>query len=673
MTTLEHNLGLPRLKPKERGPLVLSNVSVVTMTDPTPRPGWSLRIEDGTITECGPDLSVRRDGARVVDGRGGHVIPGLADMHTHWYDPGAASLYLAHGVTTVRNMWGEPEHLAYGAVVEAGEWPGPRMVTASPIVDGPAPWGGPYIPGIQLIDDPGAAEELVAGYHDRGYAQLKVYSWLNEPTLRALCAAASDRGMRVTGHCPEVLSYETAIDAGVTCFEHFVNIARGHLSEAGNRAFEQLQSPMGRFIDPEGLRLLTQELDVDAIAELAAEMAAKDVWNCPTVVAAQNVYRSTSRGVPPAVLRYERPETVRRWDPEGGVRPAEVSGLLRAVAPHLDALDQVNKQLIAILHRAGARLLIGTDSPNPFVPHGRTVHDELENFVAAGLSPFDALRCATVEAAAFLDDPVGGTVEAGKRADLVLLEGNPLSDVSATRSVAGVLVNGWFLDHDDLADLLAFRSEQVSGNLPLPGPLDTAVLPVATGRRLEEGRLAESRAGCDTGAVLTYEVRRGVDDDVVLDERWESDTQRTRVRARLTADGRVLHVRKESELAVGKASWEISRTRDGYAVRQSGYDGRAFSRQIEHEGLLVAAPSLSLVAPALLDGAGDFTVGALELPGDEVRVCEVRVEPQDTAAVIGVVGAPLGPATYTWVNGQLHTIEEQLLLTPRRFSRRAAD
>ncbi|HXM58266.1 MAG TPA: hypothetical protein VOB72_22895, partial [Candidatus Dormibacteraeota bacterium] len=210
-------------------PLVISGVTVLTMRDRRPLADRSVLIRDGRIESVEPRGALERSGFEVLDGAGRFLVPGLADMHVHWWRPEDGRLYLASGVTTVRNMAGAPVHLDLARRVERGELAGPHLITASPVVDGMGEDGQTVWPSAQLLVHPEKAGALVRRYAGQGYRQVKAYTWLRLDVLRALGRAAAEAGLPLTGHCPEGLTFEEAMAAGMRCFEHLLGIERGHL------------------------------------------------------------------------------------------------------------------------------------------------------------------------------------------------------------------------------------------------------------------------------------------------------------------------------------------------------------------------------------------------------------------------------------------------------------
>src|SRR6266511_1803618 len=297
---------------RSQQPVGVTHVSVVPMDREVILEDQTVVIRDGHIEAVSRAADVDSRQMRVIDGHGKWLMPALADMHVHFWDPTEANLFLANGIAHVRNMWGAPLHLAWQQKVKSGEVPGPRVTTTSPIVDGAGPDGRTIWPGSVLLATPEEAGPLVARLADRGYAQIKAYSALQPEPLRALGAAAKARGMPITGHCPSSVRYEQAIDAGMSCFEHLAAIENGHLRDGGH----QLPVAANRL---ERFRLLPQ-LDLESIHVLADRLAREQIWNCPTLVVLRQMTLSRDDALATPHLEYVRPHTRDAWDPKEDFR-----------------------------------------------------------------------------------------------------------------------------------------------------------------------------------------------------------------------------------------------------------------------------------------------------------------------------------------------------------------
>lgn len=373
-------------------PVAITHVTVLPMDGPQPLQDQTVLIVDGRITALAPSAAVAvPPEALQIDGRGRYLMPGLSDMHAHvsLREGNRAEDYLNQGITVVRNMQGIPEHLAYRDHLRPG---GLVFRTA-----GPALAGRRISKRHHIVTEPEAGRAAVREQAEAGYDYIKVYSLLARPVYEAILDEAGQRGIPVVGHVTDAVPITQALAAGQTSVEHFYGYFWA--LEAETSVLQGNWAPRRLFH--------AVEIDTTKLAGLAAQTARAGVWNCPTL------WRKDHHL--PSPLAREAWET-----------------------PALRARGHRNRmKLVKALHDAGAGLLVGTDD------QARVVHEELALFVEAGLSPYEALQAATVGAATYLGmgDEMG-TVEVGKRANLVLLAGNPLEDIAQTRSTVGVFVGG---------------------------------------------------------------------------------------------------------------------------------------------------------------------------------------------------------------------------------------
>jgi amidohydrolase family protein len=470
-------------------------------------------------------------------------------------------------------MWGQPFHLAARRAVDAGELPGPRIVTASPMVDGP--WPRPTPDGKHIVyrsvilDDPADAAGLARAYRERGYDFIKAYSSLTADTLTALGKAAAAEGLTIAGHCPDSMTFEQAADAGMVCIEHLYNIYNGGLRDGGSATDPTDAKPA--HVDH-----IAGHLDWDRLRRLADRFAAEQIWNCPTnvpMVAMPSIAELDGDPVEAAdeYLAQLSPVTATGWKSilQLPVHRQQSDDL----QVRIDARrrrDNLRLRVLKMLHDHGAPLLVGTDAPvYPALP-GRSVHDELRSFVRAGLTPYEALRCATAEPARFLErDAELGTVEVGKYADLLLLNANPLDEVGAVADLAAVLVNGYLLSRATLDELLATRSADMAAELPAPAlpPQPEAADCV------RRGQLVERRAGVETGR-LGYAHYRSPDGGWIVDEAERSHTRQRTTRLWLGPAGTLRSADVTAGSTLGRETTAIRLTGDDqYDVSVFDVDG----------------------------------------------------------------------------------------------------
>ena len=401
------------------------NVNVVPMSTDTVIEGQTVVVEDGLIVAIGDVESIPvPDDAVVVDGTDRFLMPGLAEMHAHVPEAGTEylervfALFVANGVTTVRGMLGRPSHLELRQQLLNGEVFGPRLITSGPSMNG------------NSVNGAADAERKVRAQHAAGYDFIKIHPGLSADEYAAIATTAAEVGIPFAGHVPVAVGVDGALSAGTATIDHldgyFVAMLPPNTDPSGG---------YGGFFDV----LLADQVVADEIPEIAARTAGAGTWNVPTESLIEHLVADVSaadlRGRPE--MRYMPKETVERWvrakEQQVNERGFDASVGARAI--------ELRRALILALHEAGAGLLLGSDAPQIFNVPGFSLHRELGILVAAGMTPYAALRTGTVAAAEFLATNTG-TVAVGRDADLVLLDANPLLDIRNTQRIHGVMVRG---------------------------------------------------------------------------------------------------------------------------------------------------------------------------------------------------------------------------------------
>ncbi|MEO7457835.1 MAG: amidohydrolase family protein [Gemmatimonadaceae bacterium] len=363
--------------------LALVGVNVIPVDGDGLEVDQTVVVRDGRVAAIGPaNITSVPAGARVIEGRGRYLVPGLYDMHVHIRTADLPA-YLRNGVTTVRNMWGYTSLTTTQRSIAAGTLAGPTIISGSPGFDAPpSQWPAP-----ELITDPALADDLVMKQKAAGWSFIKVYTGLSVPVYDAIVVAARAHDIPVSGHVPTAVDVRHALASGQRSIEHLTGYDRvvSATQRGGTWAWTDAQG--------------------DRYAGLADATAKAGTWNCPTLA----IYAELSK---------------------------QHSAADRAI------IVRERRAFVLALEQAGAALLAGTDAGIDVVAPGSSLHDELEEFVAAGLSPARVLRMATLDAARFLGQPDGGRVAVGARADLVLLTGNPLTRIGETRNVEGIVLRG---------------------------------------------------------------------------------------------------------------------------------------------------------------------------------------------------------------------------------------
>lgn len=423
----------PRGEPRAT---LIENVRVVSMVPGAPEAleRQSVLVVDGVIAEVGASGEVSSPtGGRVIDGQGRTLLPGLIDAHVHLWDEAELAGYLAHGVTSVRNTSGMPFHRPLAERIASGRILGPDLVTTGPILNSP---GRNQRSIQQLVVTADEARAAVQAQADAGYDTLKLYSNLTPEAYVAILAEARARGMRIVGHTPEGVRGE-----GVPQQRPF-EIAFEDVLDDGYVTIEHTESIVWH-----GLR---DRLDEEAMAALAQRIAASGVVVTPTLTAHANLVRvAESRG---AYLSRPGVETI---NPLLRLMEADAYAFWSAQDPQAREGPRAAFYLVAtrMMHEAGVPLIAGSDAGIFTSIPGSELTRELELLVEAGLTPFEALAAATVTAGPPVGLPDRGQIAPAYRANLILVSGDPLTNVSTVENPDAVMIGGVWLDEIELAEL----------------------------------------------------------------------------------------------------------------------------------------------------------------------------------------------------------------------------
>lgn len=413
------------------------NVNVVPMTSDAIFLQQTVLVDGNNIVQIGDvDRVPVPEDAAIVDGTDRFLMPGLTEMHAHIPGAGTLSLdrvltlFVANGVTTVRGMLGQPSHLRLRQQLLDGEVFGPRLFTSGPSFSG------------NSISGPDDAIRKVRSQHTAGYDFIKLHPGLNAAEFAAIADTANSLGIPFAGHVPAAVGVEGALAAGMATIDHLDGYFAALIPTDSDGA-----GGYGGFGD----LLLTGDAAIDRISEIAADTARAGTWNVPT----QSLFEHRVSEVTVADLR-NRPEM--RYMPESTVNDWAAAKESQLNERDFDAelaarAIEIRRMLIMALHEAGAGLLAGSDAPQVFNVPGFSLHRELGFMVVSGLTPYEALRTATTAAAEFLGTNTG-VVTVGGGADLLLLDANPLGDISNTRRIHGVMLRGSWRSAAELADRL---------------------------------------------------------------------------------------------------------------------------------------------------------------------------------------------------------------------------
>ena len=446
----------------EPSALAVTHVTVIDGKGGEPQPDRTVLISDdriATISDSSPP-----EGARVVEGRGKFLIPGLCDMHVHlagvtgdpkWSKTTLLPLLIANGVTTVRDMGGDLAALqSWRKEIAGGKLIGPRIYAAGPMLDG----GKSEPPALRAISAPDEGRAAVRDLKAKGVDFIKVLSRLDRESYVAVAEESKKRGMPFVGHVPNALRASKVSDAGQKSIEHifYSNLTfdcsarETELRKKSTEARAKKDSAAAAAARDEANASFSQE----KAAELWRTLVRNKTWVVPTLVAVRTIAQQREAAKSPQPwLAYLPPGLRKSWAPD------EIDKQISPeVAQWYLAQFQNDMKLARAMHAAGLQMMAGSDSLDPFNFPGPSLHEELKLLTEAGFTALQALQAATSKPAEFLSatsEGGWGTIEAGKAADLVLLDADPLADIGHTRKISAVILGGKFLARDDLDQMLA--------------------------------------------------------------------------------------------------------------------------------------------------------------------------------------------------------------------------
>lgn len=407
--------------------VAITNVSVVPMDREVVLANQNVIVRGGVIAAMGPAASTAVPaGATRIEGTGRFLMPALAEMHGH-IPPGTAEQvpdvviegilrqYVAGGITTVRGMLGHPRHLEFRARAASGQIVSPIIHTSGPSLNG------------NSVATPEAAINAVNAQKAAGYDLLKIHPGISLETFKALAATASKVGIRFSGHVPAEVGVLRALEFKYDTIDHL----DGYV--------EELAGKSGQPSDFFGLNMAAT-IDEKRIPELVAKTRAAGTWMVPTEALIANVIGPVSLDelkARPEIAKHATPQQIQAWS-----NTKNALGGKYSEADRKRVLD-TRRRLIRELYAGGVPFLLGSDAPQMWNIPGYSAHRELQALVAAGLTPFQALTTGTVNVARYYGKTAtAGTIAPQRRADLLLVGGDPLKNINETMNIVGVMLAG---------------------------------------------------------------------------------------------------------------------------------------------------------------------------------------------------------------------------------------
>lgn len=413
--------------------LVITAVNIIPMDEERVLTNQNVIIKDGKIAAIGTKVKYSKN-ALIIDGKGKYLMPGLAEMHAHVppiddLEPMKEVLYLfgANGITTIRGMLGHPKHLELRSMINRGEINGPTFYTT-----------GPSLNGIS-VKTAEAGADMVRKQKEAGYDFLKLHPGLTKETFGAISSTANEVGIPFAGHVSFGVGVWRAIDAGYSSIDHLDGFVEA-LVPGIDTLTEQQAGLFGMFVG--------HRADESGIPKLMRALKEKNIWVVPTQSLAERWFLAS---YDPELFRndpdskYMNPKTVDQWIQSKKnlvINP-------NYIPANVEKFVALRRKLIKECQQTGVGLLLGCDAPQVFNVPGFSTHHELAYLVNCGLTPYEALRTGTVNVAKYLKLPDTGVVRSGAKADLILLNGNPLTDISNTKKIEGVVLNGKWLSKSE--------------------------------------------------------------------------------------------------------------------------------------------------------------------------------------------------------------------------------
>ena len=425
---------------------LIANANVVDVRAGTILENRQVVIDSGKITAVLETMENPDAYAVRIDATGKFLMPGLAEMHAHIPQPPTPKeriedvlfLYLSNGITTIRGMLGHPAHLELREKAAEGSLASPRIFTSSPSLNG------------GTIPTPEEARKKVTSYKEDGYDFLKIHPGVPLDAFDELVKTANEIGIPFAGHVPVAVGIRHALESRYASIDHIDGFLEGLVPESANVKPDE----NGFF----GFNF-TPLADTSKIDELVQLAKTNEVWIVPT----QSLFTkwfapvSTETLLTLPEMKYMSPETLADWKRRKEKSTSEASGF---DTDQWQRFDSIRKLLIKKLQDGGHGMLLGSDAPQLFNVPGFSIHKEMEDMAAAGLTNLEIIQSGTLNPARYFDMEDGfGEIKEGLVADLILIDADPLEDLTALREISGVMRQGDWFSKEEINKKLAKIAE----------------------------------------------------------------------------------------------------------------------------------------------------------------------------------------------------------------------
>lgn len=431
--------------------ILISNVTVIDVITGELLSDRQMVIDSGKIKKIAVSIENEEVFKTIIDGQGKYALPGLAEMHAHIPSPPTSKeqteeilfLYLSNGITTIRGMLGHPSHLELRIAAERGELLSPRIFTSSPSLNGNS---------VMSAEE---AREKVIAYKNDGYDFLKIHPGIKRDVFDELVKTANESGISFSGHVPVDVGIEHALESKYASIDHVDGFLEGLV-------------PNSEKVDPNENGFFgynfTKLADTTMIDELVELSKNNKVWIVPT----QSLFERWFAPVDGEILlqqpemKYMPASTLLEWRKR---KEASTGPGTNFDKTQWETFIDLRRKLIYALNKTGHGLLLGSDAPQLFNVPGFSIHHEIEGMLKSGLSPLEILQTGTINPALFFNmESVFGQLKEGMAADILLVNSNPVEDISALKDLSGVMVKGKWISKADIDQKLQQIAKNASAN-----------------------------------------------------------------------------------------------------------------------------------------------------------------------------------------------------------------
>ncbi|MFS4447112.1 amidohydrolase family protein [Maribacter sp. 2307UL18-2] len=430
--------------------ILISNVNQIDVTNGSLLKNRQIVIDSGKIKRITDDIENPGAYTTTIDGTGKYVIPGLAEMHAHIPPPSTPAerveevlfLYVANGITTIRGMLGHPGHLTLREVAKEGRIISPRIFTSSPSLNG------------NSVTSKEEAIQKVSAYQKAGYDFLKIHPGIQREVFDQVVATANEVGIPFAGHVPVDIGIRHALKSRYASIDHVDGFLEGLVPESAN------VKPTDNGFFGYAFTPLANTSKIDELVALANQ---NEVWIVPTQSLFERWFApiSSDELLQQPEMVYMPKTTLQNWK----TRKDESINDPSFNTEQWKKFDGIRKELIAKLNANGHGMLLGSDAPQLFNVPGFSIHHEIQGMIGAGMTPLEILKSGTVNPARYFDmEDTFGDLKVGLEADMVLLESNPLDDMTALQEIAGVMLRGRWIPKEEIDEKLAIVAKHASQN-----------------------------------------------------------------------------------------------------------------------------------------------------------------------------------------------------------------